>query len=124
MLLQLLVGPLAVDHKYAAGLYILNHLHALDHVCGIVASHEVRLVDIVRALDRVIAKTQMGNGDTAGLFGIILEVCLNILVGVVTDNLGGVLVCSNRTVAAETPELALLRACCGCDRRGLDLGKA
>ena len=35
------------------------------------------------------------------------EVCLNILVSVVADDLDGVLVRADRTVAAQNPELAL-----------------
>ena len=61
----------------------------------------------------------MGDRDTAGLFGVILEVRLDIFVRVITDNLGGVLVRTHRTVAAETPELALYRALCGGNRSRL-----
>ena len=49
----------------------------------------------------------MGDGDTARLLRVILEVSLNILVGVIADYLDGVLVCADCAVAAETPELAL-----------------
>ena len=56
----------------------------------------------------------MRNGDTGSLLGVILEVCLNELVGVVTDDLDGVLVSTNCTVAAQTPELAGDSALCRC----------
>ena len=72
-----------------------------------VAGHEVSLVDIVRRLDGLIAEAQMADGDAAGLLGVILEVGLDVLVGMVADDLGGVLVGANGTVAAQTPELAL-----------------
>ena len=49
----------------------------------------------------------MGNGDTACLLRVVLEVCLNILIGVVTDNLDRVFVSTNGTVTAKTPEFAL-----------------
>ena len=55
----------------------------------------------------MITEAQVADGDTAGLLGVILEVCLNIFIGVVTNNLDGVLVSANGTVAADTPELAL-----------------
>ena len=71
------------------------------------ASHEIGLVDVIRALDRLVTESQVGNGNAAGLLGVILEVCLDIFVGVIADNLGGVLVRTDGTVAAETPELAL-----------------
>ena len=66
----------------------------------------------------------MADGDTAGLLGVILEVSLNVLVSMVADDLGGVLVSTDSTVAAETPELALLGAGGGGDGSGLDLRQA
>ena len=71
---------------------------------------KVSLVDVVRALDRLVAKTQVAYGDTAGLFGVILEICLNILIGMVAYDLYGVLIRTDGTVAAETPELTFLGA--------------
>ena len=53
----------------------------------------------------------MADGDAAGLLGVVLEVRLDILIGVVADDLGGVLVGDDSTVTAQTPELALLGAC-------------
>ena len=53
-----------------------------------------------------MAKAQVGLGNAAGLLGVILEVSLSVLVGVVTDNLDGVLVGAHGTVRAQTPELA------------------
>ncbi len=58
-------------------------------------------------LTKVLGPDCLADGDTAGLLGVILEVCLNIFIGVVTNNLNGVLVSTNGTVAADTPELAL-----------------
>ena len=71
------------------------------------AGNEVGLIDIVGALYRAVAETKMGDGDTAGLLGVILEVSLNVFVGVVADDLDGVLICADGAVAAEAPELAL-----------------
>ena len=48
VLVQFLIGPLAVDHEHAAGLDVLDHLHAHVDVSGVVAGHEVSLVDVVR----------------------------------------------------------------------------
>lgn len=83
------------------------------------ACNEVSLVDVVGALDGLIAEPQVGYGDTAGLLGVILEVSLYILVGMVADDLDGVLVCANGTVAAQAPELALDGAFCRSIRGGL-----
>ena len=124
MLVQFLIGPLAVDHENAARLDILDHLHAHVDVSGVVASHEVSLVDVVGAADGLIAETQMADGNATGLLGVILEVSLNVLVSMVADDLGGVLVSTDSTVAAETPELALLGAGGGGDGSRLDLRQA
>ena len=107
VMIQLIEVPLAVDHEHAAGLDVVDHLEALGDVAGVVAGHEVGLVDIVRGTDGVIAEAQMADGHTAGLLGVILEVCLHVLVGVVADDLDGVLVGAHGAVAAQTPELAL-----------------
>ena len=52
----------------------------------------------------------MRNRYAAGFFGVILEVSLSFLVRVVADDLDGVLVCTNGTVSAETPEFTSLCA--------------
>ena len=48
----------------------------------------------------------MTHGDTAGLLGVIAEVALSVHIGVVADDLDGVLVGANSTVGAQTVELA------------------
>ena len=86
---------------------VVDHLEALDDVAGVVAGDEVGLVDVVGALDGLVAEAQVADGHAAGLLGVILEVGLNVLVGMIADDLDGVLVRADGTVAAETPELAL-----------------
>ncbi len=71
------------------------------------AGHEVGLGDVVRGADRGIAEAQVRNGHAASLLGVVLEVRLDVLVGVVADDLDGVLVGANGAVAAQAPELAL-----------------
>ena len=107
LLCELGVIPLAVDQEGAARLDVADHLEALDDVAGVVASDEVGLGDVVRRADRGVAKAQVADGDAAGLLGVVLEVGLDVLVRVVADDLDGVLVRTDGTVAAETPELAL-----------------
>ena len=51
----------------------------------------------------------MRNRNAACFFGVILEVCLNVFVGIVADDLDGVFVGANRTVTAKTPELTFYR---------------
>ncbi len=55
----------------------------------------------------VIAEAQVADGHAAGLLGVVLEVGLDVLVGVVADDLDGVLVGADGAVAAKAPELAL-----------------
>ena len=119
VVVELFIRPLAVDHEDTARLDVANHREALDNIGGVMAGNEVRLVDIVRRLDRLVAKTQVRNGYAAGLLGVVLEVRLNILVGMVADDLDGVLVRADRAVAAKAPELALDGAFCRSVRRGL-----
>ena len=92
VVLQLSGGPLAVDHEHAARLHVPDHGEVLGHVGGVVAGHEVGLVDIVGGPDGLIAEAQVADGDAAGLLGVVLEVGLHVLVGVVADDLDGVLV--------------------------------
>ena len=54
-----------------------------------------------------MSETQMGHGHTAGLLGIIIKICLGIHIGVVADDLDGVLVRANGTVCAKAPEFAV-----------------
>ena len=112
MMLKLCKIPLAVDEEHAAGLNVADDGEALGYVSGNMACNEVCLVDVVRALDLLVAEAQMADGDAAGLLGVVLEVSLNVLVGVVADDLDGVLVSADGAVAAETPELALNGAFC------------
>ncbi len=59
MLIELLRLPLAVDEEYTARLYIVDHLVALEDVGRIMTCNKVSLVDVVRALDRLVAETEV-----------------------------------------------------------------
>ena len=107
MMLKLFRRPLAVDHERAARLHVVHHAEALGDVGRVVAGHEVGLVDIIGAADGRVAEAQVADGHAAGLLGVVLEVGLHVLVGVVADDLDGVLVGAHGAVAAEAPELAL-----------------
>ena len=58
-------------------------------------------------MDGVIAKAQVRAGETTRLLGIVREVCLAVLVGIVTDNLYRVLVGTYSTICAQSIELGL-----------------
>ena len=53
-----------------------------------------------------MSEAQVGLGNAAGLLGVILEVSLGVLVGVVADDLDGVLVGTHGAVGTKAPELA------------------
>ncbi len=110
MMLKLFRRPLAVDHERAARLHVVHHAEALGDVGRVVAGHEVGLVHVIGAADGRVAEAQVADGHAAGLLRVVLEVGLHVLVGVVADDLDGVLVRAHGAVAAEAPELALHRA--------------
>ena len=97
--------PGAVQKECAAVYQFLAHVELAD-VCRVVACNEVGLVDEVGGLDGLLTESQVRHGNTAGLLGVVIKVCLCIHVGVVADDLDGVLVGTDGTVCAQTPELA------------------
>ncbi len=105
--IQFLIAPYAVEKEVTARLYVLHHLIAVQ-ICRIMAGNKVSLFYIIRRFNRFIAKTQVRNGHTARLLGVILEVCLYLLIRVVADNFYGVLVRANCSVCTQTPEFASL----------------
>ena len=48
----------------------------------------------------------MGSGHTAGFLAVILEISLYIQIGMIANDLDGVLICANGTVRTKSPELA------------------
>ena len=102
------------EEEYGAGLGGLEHVILLE-VGEAVASGEVGRVDEVGAADHLAAEAEVGDRNAAGLLGVVLEVTLSVVLGVVTDDLDGVLVGSDRAVGAETPEHALLAVALGND---------
>ena len=101
-----LVGrEFAVDQEGTAVDNAGEHVIPAD-IGRVMAGDEVRRGDGVLTGDRLIAETQVRHRDAAGLLRVVDEVGLDILVGVVADDLDRVLVGSDGTVAAEAPEHA------------------
>ena len=65
-LAQLLHAHAGVDQEGTALLDVLHHL-ILGQVGGVVAGHEVSLLDIVGGLDLLGTEAQVADGDAAGL---------------------------------------------------------
>ncbi len=72
-----------------------------------VASHEVRRCYQIGRADRCVTETQVRAGETSRLLRVVREVSLAVLVGVVTNNLHGVLVSTYGTIGTQTIELSL-----------------
>ena len=108
-LIELLSIPAAVEQEGTALLQILYHIVLVD-VGRIVAGHKVSLADEISGLDGLVTKTQVGNGYAAGFLGVISKITLGVHVGVVTDNLNGVLVGAYGTVSTQAPELTGVRS--------------
>lgn len=102
--------PFAVEQKRAAFLEVGGHV-VTGHVGRVMAGDKVSRVDEIFRLNGLVPESQMGNGDAARFFGIVEEIRLHVFVGMVADNLDGVLVGAHRTVGAETVELAGSGAC-------------
>ena len=107
MLEHFIVAEVGVQEECSAFLDALQEIVASDIAeCG--AGDEVRRGDEVGALDRFHAETQVRNGDAEGFLGVVGEVRLGIhVIAVLADDLDGVLVCADCSVAAETPEHAV-----------------
>ena len=80
------------------------------YVRGLVAGNVVGLVHQVGGVDGRLAEAQVGYRKAAGLLGVVSEVGLSVEIGVVPDDLDGLLVCAHGAVGAEAEELALYSA--------------
>nr|OZC14316.1 hypothetical protein SPACI_52760 [Sporomusa acidovorans DSM 3132] len=56
------------------------------------AGNKIGFMNEIRRFDRFFPKPQMGNGYTAGLFGIIGKIGLGIHVGVIANDLNSIFV--------------------------------
>ena len=103
--IQLALVPLAVEQEGAAvtqgGYHVVG-----GHISLVVAGDEIGRIDLVGAADGGIAKAQVADGQAAGLLGVVGEIGLRVLIGVVADDLDGILVGADGTVRAQTIELA------------------
>ncbi len=104
-LFQLFLIPGAVEQEGAALLEGRDHVIG-RHIGGVMAGDEVGIVNLVGGLDGALAKAQVGYGEAARLLGVIGEIGLHVQVGVVTDDLDGVLVGAHGAVRAQAVELA------------------
>ncbi len=105
----MILVPYCVKQEHAAFFKVAYHIVA-RYVRLIVASHEIRLIDKIRRLNRRFSEPKVRNRYAARLFGVVLEIALRVHIRVVADYLYAVFVRAYRAVAAESVELATLRS--------------
>ena len=106
MLFYFFRRPLTVQQEGTTRLNIVDNFIAFHHIRRIMASHKVCLCNIVRRFDGLISETQVRYCNSARLLRVVLEIRLNKFIRMISDNFNGVFIGTNRTVTAETPELA------------------
>ena len=103
--IQFFITPAAVQQEGSTRIDILHNLIFM-HVGCIMAGNKVCVVYIIGGANRFIAETQVGDGNTAGFLRVVLEVRLNVFVGVVSDYFYAVFICTHCSVGTQPPELA------------------
>ena len=68
------------------------------------ARHKIRLANQIRGPDRRVAEPKMGYGEAAGLFGVIIKVCLYVFIRMVSYDLDGIFIGADSTVPSQPPE--------------------
>ena len=99
----LLLVERAVQEEGCALLGIFEHVVLLEEG-EVVTGDKVGRGDQVGCADLLLAEAQMTGGHTAGLLGVVDEICLNFVVGAVADNLDRVLVGANGSIGTEAVE--------------------
>ncbi len=94
-----------VQQECSAFLQVADHIK-LEAVAVKRAGNKVSLVDIIRAVDRALTKSQMRTGNTACLLGVICKVSLCIKISIITNDLNCALVGTDCTVGTQTVEQA------------------
>ncbi len=108
MLLKTFHIPSTVQKECTTVNQFLYHV-IFSYIGWIVTCYEVCFVDQVCGFDRFFTETKVRHCNTAGLLGVIIEVSLSVHIGIITNDLDGVLVSTYGTISSQTPELAV---CC------------
>ncbi len=106
---KFLAVPDGVEEECAAVTQATGHVVHVQ-ISLYVASHEVRRAHQIGGADGTVAEAEVRAGEATRLLRVICEVCLAVLVGVLADDLHGVLVGAYRTVGTETEELGFVGA--------------
>ena len=98
--------PWAVQKECSSVNQLLYHV-VLIYIRWVMACYKVSLVNQVCWLNRFLTKAKVRHCNTTGLLRVIIKVSLCIHVCVITNDLDGVLVCSNSTICSKSPELTV-----------------
>ncbi len=106
---QLIALPDGVEKEGAA--VAQTACHVIHVQVGLyVACHEVWCCHQICGADGRVAEAEVRTCETAGFLGVVGEISLTVFVGVVTDDLDGVLVGSDSAVGSETEEFGFVCA--------------
>src|ERR1017187_4089867 len=100
---QFIFPKRTVDQEYASRYQSAEHVVTLKEN-PLVAGDEVRFGHQITGVDGLRSEAQVRNRHRAGFFRVVNKVSLPVIVGVLADDLDGVLVSAHRAVRAETIE--------------------
>ncbi len=103
---HLVLAVLAVEEEYRARLGVLQHVVLLEED-RLVARDEVGRVHEVDRPDRTGPEAQVRDRHRAGLFRVVNEVALGVVLCLLADDLDGILVGADRSVRAEAEKTHL-----------------
>ena len=95
--------PIWIQQKNAIIFNTFEHIITSDKRL-IMISNKISVFNQIFRLNGRGTKTKMWTGNSTGFFWIVLEVALCIHIGIVTNNLNRVLICTNRTIRTKSPE--------------------
>ena len=97
MLRKIFIRPNRIEQELSALLQTCQQI-VFVHIRLLRTGNEVRLIDKIRACDRLFAKSEMRHRDAAGFLRIIGKISLSIHVRLIADDFNGTLICADRTI--------------------------
>ena len=101
--IQFFDTPRAVEEVYTAIFQVRCRVIFLD-ICRSMTANKISRAYEIGRMNRFVTKTEMGLGKATGLHGVISKVCLCVFISIETDNGDGVLIGTDCTIAATTPD--------------------
>ena len=105
-LVDFFIGPQTVKQERSTLFQVLQHI-VLSDVCLVMAGYEIRLVDKISGLNRMLPESQVRYCQTSGFLGVVCEISLGIHIRLITNDLDSSFVRTYCTIRTQTPELTL-----------------